>query len=66
MPVYRGTDALNAAGTAVWRSLGYRVCPVDCTETCVHFGSLRCLVNVLRRSPATGGAEQASGRTKEQ
>ena len=53
MPVYRGVEALNAAGAAAWRGLGYEVRPVDCTDTFRHFGSLRCLVNVLRRSPAT-------------
>jgi len=53
MPVYRGAEALNAAGAAAWRGLGYEVRPVDCTDTFRHFGSLRCLVNVLRRGPAT-------------
>lgn len=49
MPVYRGYDALNDAGEAVWRSVGYDVRRVDCTDVFVHFGSLRCLVNVVRR-----------------
>jgi len=50
MPVYRNAERLNDAAAAVWRELGYQVRPVDCTETYRHFGSLRCLVNVLRRS----------------
>ena len=49
MPVYRGADSLNAAAAQVWRSVGYEVRKVDCTEAFVHFGSLRCLVNVLDR-----------------
>ena len=49
MPVFRGADALNAAATKVWRDAGFDVRAVDCTETYVHFGSLRCLVSVLRR-----------------
>jgi hypothetical protein len=48
-PVYRGAERFNRASTGVWRSLGFTVRPVDCTGTYRHFGSLRCLVNVLRR-----------------
>lgn len=50
MPVYRDAEALNDAAAAIWESLGYQVRRVDCTDTYRHFGSLRCLVNVLRRS----------------
>ena len=50
MPVYRGATALNDAAEQVWRDLGFSVRRVDCTETYRRFGSLRCLVNVLRRS----------------
>ena len=49
MPTYQRADLLNAAAGAIWRRLGYEVRPVDCTSAFVHFGSLRCLVNVLRR-----------------
>ena len=49
MPVFRGVESLNAAAADVWRSAGWEVHPVDCTATYVHFGSLRCLVNVLTR-----------------
>ena len=49
MPVYRHVPRLNAAAEALWRSVGYEVRPVDCTETYGHAGSLRCLVNVIRR-----------------
>ena len=50
MPVYRGAEALNRAAAKVWEGLGFEVRSVDCTETYVHFGSLRCLVSVLRRT----------------
>ncbi len=50
MPTFKGADALNQAASEVWRGLGYEVKPVDCTATYTHFGSLHCLVNVLRRS----------------
>ena len=49
LPTFRGMAALNAAAASVWRGLDYEVRPVDCTTTYEHFGSLRCLVNVLRR-----------------
>ena len=49
MPVFRGADALNNAAEIVWKELGYKVERIDCTNTFRHFGSLRCLVNVLRR-----------------
>jgi len=49
MPVYRHVPALNDAARRVWEGVGYEVRPVDCTETYRHAGSLRCLVNVLRR-----------------
>ena len=49
MPVYRRVETLNQAATNVWRGLGWEVRPVDCTASYVHFGSLRCLVNVLSR-----------------
>ena len=52
LPVFRGAEPLNAAAVAVWREAGYTVRQVDCTAAYVHFGSLRCLVNVLRRSAA--------------
>ncbi len=51
MPVYRHAPELNDAAARAWRSLGYDVRRVDCTEAYTNFGSLRCLVNVLRRSP---------------
>ncbi len=50
MPVYQGAEVLNRAAADCWRGLGYRVRPVDCTQTYRHFGNLHCLVNVLRRS----------------
>jgi len=49
MPVYRGVESLNAAAAEVWRRAGWTVRRVDCTASYVHFGSLRCLVNVLSR-----------------
>ena len=53
MPVYDGAENVNAAAEAVWRKLGFAVRRIDCTNTYRHFGSLRCLVNVLRRVEAT-------------
>ena len=49
MPVFAGVNALNRAAAAVWRSLGYEVRPVSCDACYRHFGTLHCLVNVLRR-----------------
>ncbi len=49
MPVYSGADCLNREAEQVWRGLGYEVRPVDCDGCYPHFGSLRCVVNVLRR-----------------
>ena len=49
MPVFGGADALNQAAASIWQEAGYEVRPVDCSGCCGHFGSLRCLVNVLRR-----------------
>ena len=49
MPTFAGADALNAAGTAAWRQAGFEVRPIDCTSSYRFSGSLRCLVNVLRR-----------------
>jgi len=53
MPVYRQAESLNRAASAIWQGLGYEVRTVDCTDAYPHFGSLRCLVNVLRRADAT-------------
>jgi len=49
MPVFTGAEALSDAADSVWRGLGYEVRRIDCTATYRYFGSLRCLVNVLRR-----------------
>lgn len=48
-PRYDGADALNAAAAEVWMQAGFEVRAVDCTACYRHFGSLRCLVSVLRR-----------------
>jgi hypothetical protein len=50
LPFYAGAETLNAAARKIWEELGFEVRPVDCTATYRHFGSLHCLVNVLRRS----------------
>ena len=42
---------MNRAAAEIWKALGYAVRRVDCTETFRHFGSIHCLVNVLRRAP---------------
>jgi hypothetical protein len=52
VPVFSHVSALNAAALQVWREAGYVPRPVDCTSVYPHFGSLRCLVNVLRRNPS--------------
>ncbi|NLS94176.1 MAG: hypothetical protein GXX96_18605 [Planctomycetaceae bacterium] len=49
LPAYSGADSLNEHAARVWENLGYEVRPVDCTTCYRHFGTLRCLVNVLRR-----------------
>jgi hypothetical protein len=49
MPTYRGLEGLNQVAAGVWQSLDCQVCPVDCTDLYIHFGALRCLVNVVRR-----------------
>ena len=50
MPVYDEADILNAAAEAVWSDLGFTVRRINCSAVYPHFGSLRCLVNVLRRA----------------
>lgn len=50
MPVFDGADVLNRAAQDVWARLGYDVRRVNCSACYMHFGSLRCLVNVLRRT----------------
>ena len=49
-PTFDGAEALNAAAANVWESVGYEVRPVNCTSSYRLFGSLRCLVSVLRRT----------------
>jgi len=49
MPVYDAVDELNRAAAAVWASVGYEVRKVNCTACYRHYGSLRCLVNVVSR-----------------
>jgi hypothetical protein len=49
MPVFSGADMLNREAATVWAGLGYNVHTVICDACYPHFGSLRCLVNVLRR-----------------
>ena len=51
MPVYDDVDQLNRAAADVWASVGYEVRQVNCTGCYRHYGSLRCLVNVVSRSP---------------
>jgi len=49
LPVFKGADCLNAAAADVWCKSGYEVRRVDCTNCFPHFGTLRCLVNVMER-----------------
>jgi len=55
MPVYRHAPDLNDAAESIWRSIGYDVRRVDCTDAYTNFGSLRCLVNVHRRGGINDG-----------
>jgi len=48
--VYAPVPKLNAPPLPFWRGAGYDVRPVDCSDAYPHFGSLRCLVNLLCRS----------------
>ena len=50
LPSYAGAGPLNQRAAEIWAGLGYRVRRVDCTTCFRHFGTLRCLVNVLSRS----------------
>jgi hypothetical protein len=49
MPEYSFAGHLNRAAAAVWNDLGYEVRPVECDGCARCFGTLHCLVNVLRR-----------------
>jgi hypothetical protein len=49
LPQYQGQDALNREAVRVWRALGYEVRPVDGTTLYPNFGTLHCVVNVLKR-----------------
>lgn len=49
LPTYSHVPALNAAAERIWRDLGREVRPVDCSAVYRHYGTLRCLVNVLSR-----------------
>ncbi len=49
MPAFPGQPRLTAAATAVWSSLGYRVCPIDCSSVWTKGGTVHCLVNVVER-----------------
>ena len=49
MPVFGVADELNRAAARVWTNLGYEVRTVRCDGCYRCFGTLHCLVNVLRR-----------------
>ena len=49
MPVFRSAEVLNRAAATVWNEMGYEVRPVACDDCGRNFGTLHCLVNVLRR-----------------
>ncbi len=49
MPSYSFAGNLNRAAKAVWTDLGYEVHEVQCDGCARNFGTLHCLVNVLRR-----------------
>jgi hypothetical protein len=49
MPVFSQAEILNRAAAAIWEKQGFEVEPIDCNNCSKYFGSLHCLVNVLRR-----------------
>jgi hypothetical protein len=49
MPEYSHVPELNRNAAGVWHSLGFAVRAVDCSTAYTHFGTLHCLINVLRR-----------------
>ncbi|MCG3183701.1 MAG: hypothetical protein ICCCNLDF_01809 [Planctomycetes bacterium] len=49
MPWIDHAQRLNEAAEQVWEKAGYEVKRVNCTDCYKFFGSLRCLVNVLKR-----------------
>jgi hypothetical protein len=49
LPVFRDAEVLSKAAEHVREALGYKVRRFDCTDCYSHFGTLRCLVNVLQR-----------------
>jgi hypothetical protein len=49
MPVFRSAEVLNRAAAAIWKESGYEVRPIECDACGRNFGTLHCLVNVLRR-----------------
>jgi N-dimethylarginine dimethylaminohydrolase len=49
LPVYPFAETLNRAAASIWANLGYEVRTVQCDTCACHFGTLHCLVNVLRR-----------------
>ena len=50
MPVFACAETLNRAAADIWAELGYEVRTVPCDACSRNFGTLHCLVNVLRRS----------------
>lgn len=49
LPTYDGAKELNFFAEKTWQDLGYKVIKVDCSNSYRHYGSLRCLVNILDR-----------------
>ncbi len=50
MPTFASAAALNREAAKVWTEMGFEVRPVECDGCAKNFGTLHCLVNVLRRS----------------
>jgi hypothetical protein len=49
MPVFSNAENLNRKATEIWEKQGFEVEPINCDACSKHFGSLHCLVNVLKR-----------------
>ena len=59
MPVFTEAEVLTRAAR-VWADLGYESCPCGGHSCYRYFGTLHCLVNVLRRGSADGHDEEIS------
>lgn len=50
IPSYKNFPVLNKAAAKIWKRAGYQPVMIDATDTYRLGGTLRCLVNILKRS----------------